>query len=575
MNNLKILFPFFILFVSVSTSSLFGQALAIGLDGRFNDWTSEAASYTDTQGDGNSFDLLSFKVSNDSNFLFIQLVLDREIQLNNGNNLYLEIDTDNDASTGYQVNGIGAELGIAFGTKTFYFNPASGTVQVSPYDIGFIALPTVSSDTFEMAINRHAVPDGINQLFTSNTIKICFKSDDYMPDTGTTFSYTIDETPVETYNLVSFEKNNPSDIRLMTYNTLQDGLISSDNQRVTAFKNIITAVNPDIITFNECWNTSKYQAETLLNSWIPLQGQDWTCIKNDAGNITCSKYPVPAYYDIDPTGINRITANLIDLPNSYPRDFLVINAHLKCCGDDDTRQTEVDAIINFIRDIKTSGGGITLPYGTPFVISGDLNLVGLSQQLTTLLTGDIIDNSTFGEDISPDWDNSGLNDIISFHTDKRFATTWCDEGTYWPGRFDFAIASDIGATLSKAFTICTREMTSERLNQYNLNIDDTYIASDHLPKVTDFIIEDVPGNISDVRNSNINIYPNPAINKQFSVSSKTQINNIDIFSLTGKIIYSKKVDDNKININLLRFPSGIYFIKIKTSNSENIFKVIL
>ena len=366
-------------------NSLFGQALPIGLDGKFADWTSDAASYTDTQNDGLAYDLLSFKVSNDSNFLFIQLVTDQEIQLNSGNNLFLEIDADNDANTGYPVNFIGADLGINLGQKTFYFNPTSGTVEVSPYDVGFIALPTVTSDTFEIAINRHSVPDGINQLFTSNTIKLCFKDNetggDYMPDYGTTFSYTFDDTPVETYNPVSFNKNNENDIRLLTYNTLSDGL--TDNARAGSFQRIITAVNPDIITFNECWNTSQYEAKNLLDSWLPIQGSNWTCIKNDNGNITCSKFNIPDYYDIDPTYINRITANIIDLPSSYPRDFLVINSHFKCCGDDDTRQEQADAIISFIRDVKTSGGAITLPYGTPFVISGDLNLVGLSQQLTT------------------------------------------------------------------------------------------------------------------------------------------------------------------------------------------------
>lgn len=574
MNKLNKIIIGIILILTINYNNLSAQALPIGLDGKYDDWTSEAASYTDDQGDGTSFDLLSFKVSNDSNFLFIQFALDQEIQLNYGNNLYLEIDGDNNALTGYPVNGIGAELGIAFGSKTFYFNHESEPdTVVSSYDVGFIALPTVTSDTFEIAIDRHAVPDGINPLFTSNTIKICFKSDDYMPDLGTTFSYTFDETPVESYTPVSFEKNNSSNIRLMTYNTLSDGLI--DNQRVTAFQNIITAVNPDIITFNECWNTTQYQAKYLLNSWIPLSGTQWSCIKNDDGNITCSKYPITDYYDIDPTYINRITANLIDLPDSYPRDILVINAHLKAKGgstNDAVRQEQADAVINFLRDVKNEGGSITLPYGTPFVISGDLNLVGSSQQQTTLLTGEIPGGGVF----PPDWDNSNLNDIIAFHTDLRTATTWTEQGNpYWPGRFDYAIASDIGATVNKAFTICTHEMSSERLNQYGLNSYDTDIASDHLPKVTDFIIEDVPGNISEINNSNINIYPNPALNKQFSVNSKTQIKNIKIITLTGKVIYSKKVNDTEIDINLSEFTSGIYFVKIKTSDAETILKIIL
>ena len=578
MNNLKrILLTGIFLIVS---SQIFAQALPIGLDGKYDDWTSDAESFTDTQNDGAAYDLLSFKVANDSNYLFIQLVFDQEIQLSSGNNLFLEIDADNNAATGYSVNGIGAELGVNFGTKTFYFNPTSGSVQVSPYDIGFIALPTTTSDTFEIMIERHTLPDGIHQLFTGNTIKLCFKDNntggDYMPDLGTTFSYTFDETPVVVYDKITLNKTNASDIRLMTYNTLQDGLI--DNARVGSFQHIITAVNPDIITFNECWNTTQYQAKNLLDSWIPLQGSNWTCLKNDGGNISCSKYPILDYYDIDPTYIHRITGYIIDLPDSFPRDFLIINAHLKCCGDDDTRQEQADAIINFIRDVKTSGGNITLPYGTPFVISGDLNLVGLSQQLTTLLTGDIVDNYTFGEDIAPDWDNTDLRDIIAFHTDMRTATTWTEEGnSYWPGRLDYAIASDIGATVSKAYTICTHEMSSERLSQYGLNFDDTDIASDHLPKITDFIIEDVPGTVSDIPDSEVQIFPNPAFNKKFTIRNVRNhlLKEVKVISITGEIIYSKQINKNQVNINLSNVPSGIYFVKVKTLKSERIFKIIL
>ncbi len=560
---------------------VFGQALPVGLDGKFDDWTNEASSYTDTQNDGAAFDLLSFKVANDSNYLFIQIVVDKEIQLNYGNNLYLEIDTDNNPATGYQVNGIGAELGINFGTKTFYFNTTSGTTEISPYDIGFIALPTVTSDTFEIAIDRNAVPDGTNQLFTSNTIKICFKDDntggDYMPDEGTTFSYTFDNSSVGNYNFINLEKNNENDIRLMTYNTLYDGLISGDNERVSAFQRIITAVNPDIITFNECWNTTQYQAQNLLNSWLPLQGNNWTCVKNDAGNITCSKFPVTDYYTIDPTYINRVTANIIDLPDLYPKDFLVINSHFKCCSDDDTRQKQADAIIEFIKDVKNSGGSITLPYGTPFVISGDLNLVGLSQQLTTLLTGDIVDNYNFGDDIKPDWDNTDLTDIIAFHTDKRIAVTIRDENSsYWPGRIDYAIASDIGATVSKTFIIDTEEMSADRLNQFGLQTNDTKIASDHLPKITDFIIDDIQ-NISKINDIKIDLYPNPSFNKEFMLScpDEQKLGNITVVNVTGQVVYTKYTTENKIKINLSSFPSGIYFVKIKSSGKNILLKLIL
>lgn len=560
-------------------TSIFCQALPIGIDGKFDDWTSSSANYTDTQNDGGDYDMLSFSVSNDSAFLYITFALSEEIQLNYGNQLFLQIDTDNDAGTGYPVNGIGSELGIDFGDKKAYFTPESSPIIVYQNDIMLRSLPTVTSDTFEIAIGRNVIPDGVHPLFTNNTIKLCFidndSGGDYMPNTGTTFTYTFDETDVSEYNYIDFEKNNDSDIRLMTYNTLYDGLIDPNPDRVNAFQRIITAVNPDIITFNECWDTEWWEAKDLLNNWLPIQGGYWECWKVDAGNITCSKYDITNNYTV--LSGSRITASLIDLPNSYPGDILIINSHFACCDNNAQRQEEADAVISFIRDIKTPGGVVTLPYGTPFVISGDLNLVGYSRQLTTLLTGDIVDNATFGEDIDPDWDNTDLNDVISFQTDLRMAYTWeNDYSSYWPGRLDYAVCTDVGAFVNKAFTVNTSVMSSERLLQYNLLQNDTYTASDHFPKVTDFIIEDALSVISE--NSNyFRIFPVLSKNGIYTIenlsSSKTE--QISVINLTGQVVFSEmNIQGNRFRLDLSNYNKGVYIIRLKTKAEETSLKVI-
>ena len=560
-------------------TSIFSQALPIGLDGEFEDWTGSTDNYTDTQNDGGDYDMLSFSVSNDSAFLYITFALSDEIQLNYGNQLFLQIDTDNDAETGYQVNGIGSELGIDFGDKKAYFTPESSSVVVYQNDILLKALPTVTSDTFEIAIGRYVYPDGIHPLFTGNTIKLCFTDNDSggddMPNIGTTFTYVFDETDVGEYNYINFEKNNDSDIRLMTYNTLYDGLIDPDPDRVDAFQRIITTVNPDIITFNECWDTEWWEAKNLLNEWLPLPDNDtWECWKVDNGNITCSKYDITNNYTV--LSGSRITASLINLPNSYSGDMLIINSHFACCDNNTQRQEEADAVIAFIKDIKSPGGIIDLPYGTPFVISGDLNLVGYSQQLTTLLTGDIVNNSTYGEDQSPDWDNTNLNDIISFQTDLRMAYTWeSNYSSYWPGRLDFAICSDVGASVSKAFTINTSVMSSERLLQYNLLQSDTYTASDHFPKVTDFIIEDeVP--VNSAKSNNYRIFPIPSDNGIYTVDnlSSLKTKQISVISITGQVLFSENIQDNRFKLDLSKYNKGVYIIKLKTDAEEISLKII-
>ncbi len=566
-----------ILYVSCS---VFAQALPIGIDGRFNDWNNATANFTDTQGDGADYDLLSFSVSNDSAYLYIKFALSEEILLNDYNDLRIEIDGDNNASTGYSINGIGAELGFIFGERFGYFDYGPGTENVYHHDIDFYALPTVTSDTFEIAIGRNVMPDGSTPLFTSNTIKLCFVDNDsggdWMPNSGTTFSYTFDDTPVETYAPIAFEKENESDIRLMTFNTLFDGLI--DGTRVNSFKRIITAADPDIITFNECWDTQASEARNLLNIWLPISGDTWKCVYGVYGNITCAKYPINDTYTVIVTSdggyTNRIAASLIDLPTSYPRDIMIINTHLKAAGGDENnqiRQEEADAIIRFIRDIKTPGGALTLPVNTPFIISGDLNLVGYSQQLTTLLTGDIVNNAVYGPDTPPDWDNTDLLDVISFQSDVRMAYTWKDIATsYWPGRLDYAIATETGFHAANAFTVNTGVMSPERLALYGLQAGDSQNASDHFAKVTDFYMDANIAIENMTSNDAFQLRPNPS-NGVFTIELKHS-GLMEIFDISGKMIDSQNIN-GRTEIHISN--PGVYFVKLTTDCGSTVQKMIV
>jgi len=50
---------------------------------------------------------------------------------------------------------------------------------------------------------------------------------------------------------------------------------------------------------------------------------------------------------------------------------------------------------------RTPEGVVQLPPGTAITVLGDLNLVGGTQPLDTLLTGDIQDNARYGPDSLP------------------------------------------------------------------------------------------------------------------------------------------------------------------------------
>ncbi len=559
--------------------NIFSQALPIALDGLYIDWLGSTSNYTDAQGDGASIDMLSFSAANDSSFLYLKFELNDEIRLNSGNNLVLEIDTDNDSTTGYSINGIGAELGWLFGSKFGYFNSPGSTTTVDQADILFRALPTVTSNSFEIAISRNVLPDNVHPLFTGDTIKICFydqtTNGDYMPDEGSQFTYVFDNTSLPAYDAIDINKSDTNFVRLMTYNTLFNGLI--DPQRAPAFGRIITAVNPDIITFNECWDTQWYEARNFLDNYLPLaNGNQWQCWKIDGANITCSRFPITQNWQILPD--RRLTASLIDLPTKYARDILVVNAHFKCCDGDSIRQREADGFASFIKDAKTSGGVIDLSPETPFLISGDLNLVGYSQQLTTLITGDIQDTAQFGSPAALDWDNTDLNDVIALQTDNRMAYTWRDDGSsYWPGRLDYCIASDVNLNIEKAFTIQTEVMPAARLSLYGLQQNDTHTASDHFPKVTDFSIPLVLGTHSATEQEmKIDITPNPAKeNIKLNIKNAIGENKVEIVNPKGEIVYSNSFYGNEHTIDTSELAPSVYFVKFWNKNFEKTEKIIL
>jgi len=543
------------------------QSLPIVVDGLFDEWQG-AAVLSDPSGDGSNLDFLSFEVSNDDEFLFIKFKLSQEIALTSGNAIALFLDTDMNALTGNSFNGLGAEAVIYIGQREASVYTGSFPIMTSLNDLKWRHLPTVTSQEFEIAIGRNTKPGGTNILFSGPAIRLAFQDGsapdgDMMPDEGQVFTYDFDETPVAEPTTVGFEKSNSLDFRLMTYNTLQNGL--DDFERVDNFQRVVHAALPDVVTFNECWDVTEGMAATFMNSAIPLPNfNNWNAVKVDYGNITVSRFPILQSWEVEP-GV-RLTASLIDLPAEYATDILVINGHLKCCDADNTRQKEVDALVRFLLDAKTPGGVIDLPENTPFVLSGDLNLVGEKQQLTTLLTGQIVNAGLYGPGGPPDWDDTPLEDVIAPQSDLRMAYTWKDDwSSYPPSRIDYHIFSNSAMSVSKSFTIQTEVMPPERLALYGLHQDDTGPASDHFPKVTDFVIPvltEAAENLPD--GMDFALSPNPLIS-QLRIRPLQGLMDeweVSVFNISGQLMHRCNSTAKEVAFETAGWPSGIYFIKI-------------
>ncbi|MCH7964201.1 MAG: T9SS type A sorting domain-containing protein [Bacteroidetes bacterium] len=569
MIKILLLFLLFIPFNNLSA-----QSLPIFLDGKTDDWNIPLPTYIDDIGDGNIFDFRYFSVTNDEQFLFIRLKITPEFKLVEDNFISLYIDGDNNMGTGIVVNGIGAELKWDFGFRNgeFYKN---GTTQIGFPDIQYRSLPTVTDTTYEIAIGRNVLPNGTDLLFTSSTIKIFFKDNDsngdWMPNSGNIFDYTFDETPTPPVNLIEINKENPSLMRVMNYNVLNDGLL--DLSREENFTRILQAIRPDIIGFNELWNSTASQVQTLLDDILPLQnGESWTTVKLDGGNVTASIYPIIQSWLVFPG--QRITASLIDLPAEFDKDVMVINAHYRCCGANVIRQEEADATIAFILDAKTPGGSIDLLQDTPFIILGDLNLVGDRQQLTTLVTGEIINTQLFGNGGPPDWDETDLEDLIAQQTDKRTAYTWRnDNSSFPPGRLDFQIYSNSVMSIEKSFVIQTEIMSMDRLTQYGLLQFDTRNASDHFPKVTDYSFTITSNASEDFQPMDFKLeqnFPNPfnpSTSIQYAMSSG-QFVILKVYDVLGtevKTLVNEELPAGiyEVIFDAANLPSGIYFYRLQ------------
>ncbi len=486
-----------ILFFLLLPFILISQEDQIFIDGIFNDWNNINNYNDDVETIENGTDFTNISVTNDSDYLYIKFETSGEIDLSDGDyNIELMIDTDNNNLTGYQPSfntNIGVEIGIMFNQKFIWYNTPEANLQLSLYDIGVYPAPTVTSNEFEIAIDLNAQYNGVS-LFQNSELKIQMRdldSEDNIPNNNSEIIYNINPISSNDTN-ININKDYSQLIRLTAYNLWNDGF--EDAERLPQLKSILQTLDSDIFAFSECWDTNEETVKNILDVVIPLENNNgWMVIKKENDDlIIASKYPIIEQWNNEENGIQNMQPCLIDLPDDiYAKDLLIINSHMSCCSKDSLRQIQADNFVNFILDAKSEGGVIDLVEGTPFVLCGDLNLVGFSQQITTLLTGEIINTDVFGSGGGMNWSNNNLKDQICFNTSSPLSYTWRDltpsTGSYPYGRLDFIIFSDDVMSAQKSFSLDTQKMTQGQLNSNNLDNYDS-VASDHLAITTDFAI---------------------------------------------------------------------------------------
>ena len=576
---------FKIAFLAVIFSSLLYSGHPITIDGLFDDWAEVDISYSDSQGDGADADFADIKITYDNDFLFIYFnVHDGEYLMQDWNEFHLYIDADNDTTTGYFINGIGAELDWLFGDRSGSYYIMDGIIDIYQNDLTLRMAPTITNHEFEICISRNSnvlTMDGTQVLVEGKVILTdTGQNADQIPDENGGISFSIGEDYIVPPTPITFDKRDETDIRLVTHNVWSSSLLDSYYQEY--FKRIYQALDPDIVALQEMYENTN-QLHSLFNDWFP--DEQWYVSSQFRDNIIISKYPVleEDYF----TSSERTMVALLNTDDELGSDLIIFNSHLACCNNDESRQYDADEFVSNWRDWRENGNGpFSMDENTPFVYVGDFNLVGYRQQLTTFTEGDIEDENTFGDDYNLDWDNTSIADLFSRHSHIRMGYTWRrDNSSFSPGKLDYVLYTDSVLDTSKHFVFNTLTMDSASLAEYGLEAMDSYNSSDHSPRVLDIKI---PADVEigeAVVPKNIKIsapYPNP-FNPQTAIQIELNENMhlyAAVFDINGRVVkqlingYLQK-GNHEITFNNKGLTSGIYFIRIEGEGIQHTSKVVL
>ena len=575
--------------IRIAISSFLFSILTAGhpitIDGQFQDWDTVDLAYDDGQADGMSADFSNVKITYDQEFLFVYFSFHNgEFLMQDWNAFHLYIDADNDSTTGLEYHGIGAELDWTFGQRqgVFYFNGESSDVWQN--DLTLRIGPTITSSEFEIAIARDS------NLMTLNGSQVLFEgriviaeappNSDSVPNESGGIYFSIGEDAVPLPEPISLERRHEDDIRIVTYNNLNEGMI--DPEREPHFRRILQALDPDVIAIQEHWEWN--EIDDVVQSWFPQE--QWHASWTYRDLVVLSRFPI--LNDANLISSERTMCALLNTEDELGKNLLVINSHLSCCGSNDARQEQVDEFASVWRNWVSSGNGpFELEYETPFVHVGDFNFVGYRQQVETIRIGDIMNENDYGEDFLPDWDSTAIVDLFSRHTHKRMGYTWRSDGSSFnPGKLDYIFYSDATIDTGKHYILNTLALDDETLAGYGLEWDDTQEASDHLPRVFDISLDPSVGIINEnpvpKKIAIVNNYPNPfnpttTINITVEIQHATSLNVYDINGRLIDLVFQGELEigTHEFQWEGTNYSSGVYFIKMKSGDYVQTRKMIL
>ena len=317
-----------------------------------------------------------------------------------------------------------------------------------------------------------------------------------------------------------------------------------------------------ITAFDIVYTLSTQNPETRPWTGTLLPGQTSEITLNNLGTLDA--------------GENSLNINIV-LPSGsdeYPENntdtvsISEINPQNTASETNDLKTFEVSGEDNWVVKGDQDVWSIAVPNGTTLNTSGSG-----SKAYTTNPNGNYASNKQ-AQLVSPCYDLTTVSSpVLKFSMAYQIEAGWdylyleytINKGTTWN---NLATYTGNNATLSAyEFDLESFANASNIIFRYRF-VTDTYVEEEGVV-LDDFMIEGSTLNLEENIQNNINLYPNPS-NGNLTVTWKptSEASNIKIYNVLGRLILNQNINEGqqRLDLNMTKEASGIYFIKLKVGN---------
>jgi len=309
------------------------------------------------------------------------------------------------------------------------------------------------------------------------------------------------------------------------------------------------ANNADLLNVALGFGTMGPSRASVSNNWQAFYATDWGSFWGGGVN----------YKHTDCNG-NGVINNADNVAITF--NYLMTHPKNTSAGTDDPNVPNAQILFN--SNIYSQGQTIT----------GRLHLGDVAQPLNkayAVACNVIVNPNELQIQNGVDFNNNWLGNQI-IHLDTNFATT---------GQLDLAVGrinqtsinghgavAEISFVIPNNFTSLTNNVVIDLANVILIDEQGNELQIDALS--TELTITAKSTSIEDVEVNILNVYPNPS-NSLITLIANGQINNIQMFNVTGKVL-NPEVSNNVIDVS--NYNSGVYFIEA-TINNKTVHKKLI